>query len=132
MERNQADHLQPRTLAWIEQTEGEKMLPVVWFGCLHGEPGQLLVGLRTGVSFSDDAARPGRFTLCWTPTGGGPGNLGQRAMMRLHCRNGRICDEYGIVTLLGQLEGVTVGKRAFSAGQVDFYRLLAVPAGADA
>ena len=57
--------LRPNTLAWIEQAGGEVVLPVVWFGCVHGFPVRLVVGLRDESCLVGGEDRVRRFCLCW-------------------------------------------------------------------
>jgi len=129
--------LRPRTLAWIEQAGGEVVFPVVWFGCVHGYPARLVVGLRdksclVGVG---DWAR--RFCLCWMRDSSAIEELSEDKVnhgdiVRLVCDDGQIANAYGALILSGRLEKLTIGQRTFSAGQVDFTRFLGSSSRADA
>ncbi|ABA89668.1 hypothetical protein Pcar_2429 [Syntrophotalea carbinolica DSM 2380] len=132
MNRNKHRSLWPKTLAWVERADGGNVLPVVWFGCLHGSPTRLLIGLRSEATYPDAGAPVSQFSLCWVPNGGEEASVAQRNMLRLHCLHGQLSDEYGTVTLCGQLSGLTVGDRTLSLSQVDVMRLLAPTGKADA
>jgi hypothetical protein len=128
--------LRPKTLAWIEQAGREAVLPVVWFGCVHGFPTRLIVGLRDepGVVGGEDRVR--RFCLCWMRDRSAMDPSEEKAtyreIVRIGCHDGQIADAYGTLILSGRLEKLTIGQRTFSAGQVDFSRFLGSSSRADA
>lgn len=127
---------QPRTLAWIEQTSGGGVLPAVWFGCLHGIPARLVVGLRTESYLAGDDRPVKRFSLCWmrnsSVTGPSEETWVEDEIVRLSCHDGQLVRAHGALTLWGQLEKLTIGQRTFSVGQVDLVRLLGTSSRADA
>lgn len=128
--------LRPKTLAWIEQPGGEVVLPVVWFGCMHGFPSRLVAGLRNEARLVGCEDRVRRFCLCWMrdrSVMGPPEELSaQGEIVRIGCQDGQIADAYGTLILSGRLENLTIGQRSFSAGQVDFARFLGSSSRADA
>lgn len=131
MEIDGKSSLQPRSLAWVESAGGGDAVPVVWFGCLHGRPTRLMVGLRASSWPADQEVGDRRFSLCWVPSGKDREDSARKDTMRLRCRHGRVIDAYGTVTLYGQLEEVAIGRRILSGAQVDFFRLLEVSCRAD-
>lgn len=128
--------LRPETLAWIEQAGGEMLLPVVWFGCMHGFPTRLVVGLRGESRLVGGEDRVRRFCLCWMRDRSVMDRPDEQStygeIVRLGCHDGQIVDAYGALTLSGRLEKLTIGQRTFSAGQVDFARFLGSSSRADA
>lgn len=129
--------LQPKTLAWIEHKGDQAVLPVVWFGCLHGYPARLVVGLRSEACLVGEAHPLQRFCLCWLQDRSPlekPLEKGQHheQIVRLNCRAGLVVHAHGTLTLHGKMERLTIGQRTFAAGQVDFARLLGSSSRADA
>lgn len=128
--------LRPETLAWIEQADGKVVVPVVWFGCMHGLPARLVVGLRGEPHLVGGEDRVRRFCLCWMQDRSALGSPEEMAthdeIVRLGCHDGQIVDAYGTLTLSGKLEKLTIGQRTFYAGQVDFSRFLGSSCRADA
>jgi hypothetical protein len=121
--------LSPQTLAWIELADASSLLPVVWYGCLPGNPARLMAGLREGAMAAATETSLRRFVLYQMPArtktaGGGEGRARREGLLCLKCRDGRIEREFGLPILCGCLERVAIGRRCFDMARLDLGLLL--------
>jgi hypothetical protein len=122
--------LSPQTLAWIELADASGLLPVVWYGCLPGDPARLMAGLRGGAMTAATEASLRRFVLYQMPArsktvAGGEGRARREGLLCLKCSDGRIDEqEFGLPILCGCLERVAIGRRCFEASRFDLGCLL--------